>query len=179
MFSGIGVPSVSYFYNAGCTFTSNNFNRTVSYVTTCNFETDTEYYYNDRSVYSYLLQCTSASSYTSIIPPVGGSPYAVNTYEQIYNSSLKSVLLIYLLLGYLTTNLAVVRLVEFNCFYKTIASVCKTQQLTMAPWVTNRTCFHCLSYYYFRFQIVLLVTVIIVSMSLIRAIIRYHTLMAQ
>ncbi len=77
--SVIGVPSVSYFYSAGCTFANDNFNMTVSYNNGCSTEASTEYYYSQTQYYSYSLQCSSNSAYQSTIPALGGAAYAVNT----------------------------------------------------------------------------------------------------
>ena len=75
----LGIPSVSYFYSAGCTFANGNFNMTVSYKSGCSYEASTEYYYSQTQSYSYSLQCSSASAYQSTIPALGGAAYAVNT----------------------------------------------------------------------------------------------------
>jgi hypothetical protein len=73
-----GVPSVSYYHNAGCTFADGNFNTTISFTSGCSYVTDTEYYDMDSQSYSASLQCTSAASYQSIIP-ASAAAYAVNT----------------------------------------------------------------------------------------------------
>lgn len=74
-----GVPSVSYFHNARCTFADGNFNTTISFTSDCSYVTDTEYYdIMDSQSYSASLQCTSAASYQSIIPE-SSAAYAVNT----------------------------------------------------------------------------------------------------
>eukprot|EP01036_Dinobryon_divergens_P026329 gene26330-34960_t len=75
-----GVPSVSYFFSAGCTYANGNFNMTVAYNSGCSYEASTEYYYSQTQSYSYSLQCSSALAYQATIPALGGAAYAVNTF---------------------------------------------------------------------------------------------------
>ena len=75
----LGVPSVSFFYNDGCSFANGNFNQTISYESGCSREADTEYYYEESVMYSSSWQCSSAPNYQSLVPYFNHN-YAINMY---------------------------------------------------------------------------------------------------